>query len=208
MEGFWQVTLKDMVEELGEAAVKEALSHFSCPLNEDVEMFLKEKAILFNRNGYAATHLVYRSYKGKPVLVGYYALANKAVSIKASTLNSKWRQRLNRYAQYDGEFKRYQIALPLIGQLGKNFANGYNKLISGDELLGIACQKIIETQSVFGGKMAYLECEDKSRLLEFYTRNGFYEFAHRNLDKDEIGHAEQRYLVQMIRYFSSKEIGR
>ena len=41
MEGFWQVTLKDMVEELGEAAVKEALSHFSCPLNEDVEMFLK-----------------------------------------------------------------------------------------------------------------------------------------------------------------------
>ena len=205
MTGYWQVNLMDMIEVRGEAVVKDELSHFSCPLNQDVEMFIKEKAIEFSRQGYSATHLVYRSYKQAPVLVGYYALAYKSVCIKSSVLNSKWRHRLHRFATYDPDLKQYQIALPLIGQLGKNFAHNYNTLISGDDLLGIACTKIRQTQLAFGGKMAYLECEDKPRLIEFYERNGFYQFAHRNLDRDEIGHDTSRYLVQMIKYFPANK---
>lgn len=203
MTGYWQVNLRDMIEVMGEDAVYDELSHFSCPLNPDVEMFLREKAILFGNNGFAATHLVYRSFQDKPVIVGYYALANKTVAVKGSNLNSKWRSRLNRFATYDPELKQYQIALPLIGQLAKNYYNGYDKLISGDDLLGFACQKIRETQMIIGGKMAFLECEDKKPLLDFYTRNGFYRFANRNLDRDEIGHDTSRYLVQMLKYFSN-----
>lgn len=204
MTGYWQANLADMIEVLGEAVVRDELSHFSCPLNPDVEQFIKEKALEFGKAGFAATHLIYHSFKGKPVLVGYYALANKSVCIKGTQLNSKWRGRLRRFANYDEALKQYQIALPLIGQLGKNYTNGYNQLITGDALLGFACQKIRETQLIFGGKMAYLECEDKPGLISFYRRNGFYEFAHRNLDKDEIGHDTSRYLVQMIKYFSDK----
>lgn len=205
MTGYWQANLTDMIEVRGEAAMREELSHFSCPLNPDVELFLKEKAIEFGKAGFAATHLIYHSYKGKPVLVGYYALAYKSVCIKGTQLNSRWRSRLRRFANYDSELKQYQIALPLIGQLGKNFADGYDKLVTGDDLLGFACQKIRETQLVFGGRMAYLECEDKPELKAFYQRNGFFEFAHRNLDRDEIGHDTSRYLVQMIKYFSDKQ---
>ncbi|MBR2800350.1 MAG: N-acetyltransferase [Oscillospiraceae bacterium] len=203
MIGYIQMNLRDALAEMGEAAVKAELSHFSCPRNADVEAFIQDKAIEFARQGIAATHLVYRSYRGTPVLVGYYALANKMVSIKASTLNAKWRSRVNRFARLDLDLKRYMIAMPLIGQLAKNYADGHDSLITGDQLLSFACDKIKEFQLNLSGKMAYLECEDAPGLIAFYERNGFYRFANRNLDGDEIG--EQRYLVQMIRYFSDTE---
>lgn len=36
----------------------------------------------------------------------------------------------------------FVIVAPLIAQLGKNYANGYNKLITGDELLAMALEKL------------------------------------------------------------------
>lgn len=93
------------------------------------------------------------------------------------------------------------MSLPLIGQLGKNYACGYDSLITGDELLKMACDRIRRMQLDMGGKLAYLECEDTPGLIRFYEENGFYRFGNRNLDKDEPG--QKRYLAQMIKYFSS-----
>lgn len=205
LTGFVQVKLTDMLEELGEEKTNSILSSFSCPLNADVEQFLHNKAISFARMGIAATHLVFASYKDEVVLVGYYSLANKTVAIKANSLNSRWRHRLGNFAQYNPETRQYLIALPLIGQLGKNYNNEYNKLITGDELLSMACEKIKGLQLLIGGKIAYLECEDTPRLIEFYRSNGFERFANRNLDRDELQTGEKPYLVQMLRYFSSKQ---
>ena len=204
LTGIWQVNLRDMISELGEEITQGLLSGFLCPLNPDVEQFLHDKAILFAKNNYASTYLVFMSYKEQPVLVGYYALAMKPVAIKASTLKSRWRSRLNRFATYDARLRQFSMALPLIGQLGKNFANGYNKLITGDELLQIACDTVRSIQMMTSGKMAYLECEDIAPLTEFYERNGFFRFANRNLDRDEIEQSKTKYLVQMIRYFHSE----
>lgn len=202
--GFWQAKLPDMIEAIGEDETRKILSTFSCPLNPDIEDFIKNKAIMFAQQGYAATHLIFASYQGKPVLVGYYALANKTVTIKGRDLSSKWRSRLSKFANYYADVKQYVIALPLIGQLGKNFTNGYDALITGDELLQMACDKIRDMQLNVGGKMAYLECEDTPALIEFYTRNGFQRFANRNLDGDELHSEGSKYLVQMLIYFSQK----
>ena len=201
LTGCWQVNLHEMIEELGEEKVRNLLSVFSCPQNPDVEQFLKDKAILFSQQGYATTYLVFMSYQGNPVLVGYYALAYKAVTIKKNAMNAKWRSRLKRFAAYDEELQQFSVALPLIGQLGKNYAYGYNYLISGDDLLQLACDKIRSVQLMMSGKMAYLECEDIPALTDFYERNGFFKFANRNLDKDELEKSKTRYLVQMIKYF-------
>lgn len=86
----------------------------------------------------------------------------------------------------------------MIAQLGKNFSDGYNELITGDELLKLALDSVAEVQMKIGGKLAYIECEDKPVLIEFYRRNGFVELGKRNLDKDETNLTGQ-YLVQMIR---------
>ena len=196
--GFWQSNLRDLLAELGEERTSEILSAFECPLNPDVQSFLREKAILFSRHGYASTYLVFASYQGSVVLIGYYALAMKAVVIKGSLLSSQWRGRLRRFAFYDSDLKQFTLSLPLIGQLGKNYAHHYDRLISGDDLLGIACETVREIQLMSSGKMVYLECEDVLPLTSFYERNGFFRFANRNLDGDERDLSQTPYLVQMI----------
>lgn len=199
--GFWQSNLRDLLAELGEERTSEILSTFECPLNPDVQSFLREKAILFSKHGYASTYLVFASYQGSVVLIGYYALAMKAVVIKGSLLSSQWRGRLRRFAFYDSDLKQFTLSLPLIGQLGKNYAHRYDRLISGDDLLGIACETVREIQLMSSGKMVYLECEDVLPLTSFYERNGFFRFANRNLDGDERDLSQTPYLVQMIKYF-------
>ena len=198
---FGRAICDDLLAELGEERTSEILSAFECPLNPDVQSFLREKAILFSRHGYASTYLVFASYQGSVVLIGYYALAMKAVVIKGSLLSSQWRGRLRRFAFYDSDLKQFTLSLPLIGQLGKNYAHHYDRLISGDDLLGIACETVREIQLMSSGKMVYLECEDVLPLTSFYERNGFFRFANRNLDGDERDLSQTPYLVQMIKYF-------
>lgn len=202
MSGYKVVNLADLVCELGEERVMEHfLSDFSCPLNEDVEKFLKEKAIEFSRQGLASTHLIFASYQEKLVLIAYFTIANKFLTVEKATLSAKLRRKIGKFCKYNAELKRYILPAPLIGQLGKNFTNGYNNLISGDEVLKIACDKIKIMQEICGGKIVYLECEDKPCLIDFYSSNGFVNFGRRKLDKEEVDTLSGEYLIQMLRYF-------
>lgn len=203
MSGYVGINLRDILadEELGEGFAKELLSTFSCPLNQDVEYFLRHTAIEFSKQSLATTYLIMASYKEKYVLAGYFALANKFFSLDKSSLpNKKWKKRLSRFAYFDSTLNKYLISAPLIGQLGKNYTNGYNKLITGDELLKLALDKVVEMQRIVGGKIVYLECEQKEKLTSFYERNGFVNFGTRPLDREETSKLSGEELVQMLRY--------
>ena len=200
MAGYKQFSLKEMVKELGEECVKAILSNFSCPHNADVENFIKFKAIEFSKQNIAQTHLIFAEYKKKLELVGYFTLAPKTFFVKKGNLTSNLRRRVSKFGTYDENIKGYTIPAPLIAQLGKNFTNGLNNLITGDELLKMACDKIKSIQNDVGGKITYLECEDKPKLIEFYETNGFVNFGKRSLDKDEKDDLSGNYLVQMLKY--------
>lgn len=204
MTGYGLVNLKDMIQELGEGRTKEILSEFSCPLNKDVEFFLHCKAIEFARQGIAQTQLVATSYKDKPVLVGYFTLSNKVLEIPRKNISKNVAKKVNCFAMARDARRsmtdNYMISAPLIGQLGKNFANGYDNLIPGDVLLKLATDKVRAIQAVLGGKFVYLECEDKDALLNFYGDNGFVIFGKRDLDRDERDRQSGQYLVQLLKY--------
>ena len=203
MTGYRVVNLSLLIDELGEEFAKEILSTFSCPLNKDVEYFLEKKAISFAKQGWAQTHLVFASYRSEWVLVGYFALANKYIRITSKGLgkaSSTLRKRINKFATYDTDLKSYMLSCPLIAQLGKNYTNGYDSLITGDELLNEACNKISRIQFDLGGRFAYVECEDKPALIDFYERNGFCAFDTRELDADETDKLSGEYLVQLLKY--------
>lgn len=89
MTGFGGINLKDMISEIGEKEVKSILSDFSCPLNADVEHFLKHTAIEFAKQGIASTYLIMASYQNKYVLVGYFSLANKIFCIDRDSFPTK-----------------------------------------------------------------------------------------------------------------------
>ncbi len=203
MAGYIQINLKELLRYAGEDETKNILSSYLCPLNKDVDSFLKHKAVEFSKQGIAATFLVFASYKKDYVLVGYFTLATKIIAVYRTGLSKAMQKRIRKFAQYDSGFKRYHLAASLIGQLGKNYQNNYNNLITGDELLKLACEKVKEIQVNIGGRFVYLECEDKGKLIDFYSDNGFVRFGNRALDRDEIGVMEGRYLVQMLKYLGS-----
>ena len=198
------INLKDIYNAIGEEKTKEKLREFSCSLNNDVEYFLKEKAIEFSKQDISRTYIVMSQYKNKDVIVGYFAITNKVTNIKKVNLSKTKRKNLLKFAVYDKENKNYSISLPLIGQIGKNYTNNFNKLISGDLLLKLAFDKIKEAQEIVGGRFVFIECEDKQKLLHFYESNGFVCFGKRNLEKDEIDKNTGKYLLQMLCDLSKK----
>ena len=145
----------------------------------------------------------FASYQKKPVLVGYFALASKYFHIDGGVrghIGSNLRKRISKFADYDAFLQRYIVPDPLIVQLGKNYRNGYNELITGDELLQIACDTVKEGQRILGGKLVYLECEDVPSLIRFYEENGFCSFGKREFDGDERDKMKGQYLIQMLKY--------
>lgn len=201
MDGYSIASLNDMLESIGEDRVKPILSNFSCPLNKDVETFLTQKAIAFSRQGIAQTHLIFAQYKNNPELVAYFSLANKGFTVgDAFKMSKNMKRRINKFANYSNGIKAYTMSAPLIAQLGKNFSNELNTLITGDELLKMACDTVSEAQRILGGRFVYLECEEKEVLLDFYKSNGFVEFGKRKLDKDEKDDLCGEYLMQLLKY--------
>lgn len=201
MIGYSIANLEHLIEELGEDRTKEILSSFSCALNPDVEKFLKEKAIEFSKQSISATHLVFTSFKDDIVLIGYFTLANKVLTINKSTLSKSLAKKISKFGVYEKDLKAFNLSCPLIAQLGKNFSNGYNELIKGDELLGLACDEIERVQLSVGGKLAYVECEDRTCLIEFYEEHGFKRINNRMLTKVEKTDDTPEYLVQLIKRF-------
>jgi hypothetical protein len=200
MTGYSIVSLKDMIDELGEKKSKELLSQFSCPLNADVEIFLHNSAIELAKQSVSATHIVLSSYKQTTVIVGYFTLANKNIIVSHNSISKTLKKKIGKFGTYDPDRKGYIISAPLIAQLGKNYSNNYNTLITGDELLLMACKKVSKVQELIGGKIAYLECEDKPALIDFYTSNGFVNFGQRKLDRDETELFTGHCLIQMLKY--------
>lgn len=205
MGSYYQINLQNMLDELGENRVKTILSQFSCPKNKDVEYFIKQKAVEFSKQGYSKTFLVFWcSEDGKEKYwIGYYTIANKAIEVDRKSVSKKIYKRMKQFQIASFSENGCIVPAILIGQIGKNYLEGNDTLIHGDELLKMAVDRIRDIQSEIGGKFAYLECEDKEKLLDFYTSNGFVSFGKRMLDGDEKG-IDGEYLIQMLTYIHQK----
>ena len=194
------ISLADMLSELEESEVKDKLSSFSSPKNKDVEGFLKSNAIQFARQNLAPTNLVYANCDRGIFLCGYFTLTIKAIEVEKRLVGINTFNKPKKFGTYDKDCKKCSIPAPLIAQLGKNYAHKCNELIDGAVLLQMACEEVKKAQSIIGGKVVYLECEDTEKLTSFYSKNGFKEFARRPLDSDEQSSFNEQYLVQMLKY--------
>ena len=82
---------------------------FSCPKNKDIEDFLKEKSIDFEKKHFSRTYLVIDEHQN---LAGYFTLA-----LKAMNLDKRVSNRLRKLVS--GYSNKPDSAIYLIGQLGK-----------------------------------------------------------------------------------------
>jgi len=110
----------------------------------------------------------------------------QTLKIPNGTAASQIRKLDGLYAKKESEAIT-EIPAFLIGQLSKN--DEYTDRITGDELLEYALSVIGKAQGIVGGRVAFIECQDKPKLIDFYSRNGFKYFRK---DPDD-------GLIQMIR---------
>lgn len=129
-------------KELGEEELIALLSEFSCSKNSDVERFLKEQSIEFTKKNQSVTYLVFSNSDAS--LVGYFTLAIKPISVNAEKFSNTMKRKIARVSELDEVNGTYTLSAYLIAQLGKNFTDGANEKITGEQLLQAAVETVKE----------------------------------------------------------------
>lgn len=169
---------------MGCEKLNDVLQSFSCPLNIDVEDYLKnpDRAVNSSHMSSSVTYLALDAQTGE--LLGYFTLMMKAYSVEEGQLSSRNRNLVKRFSQVDGSGK-FVAPVYLIAQLGKNFSIPKERQTTGTTLLQYALGLFRGTKKVLGGKLVMVEREANSpKLQEFYTKNGFKSWTRRINEKD------------------------
>ena len=138
---------------------------FSCPLNPDVEHFLLATALHNQTMHISRTKLVTLPVGSKIRLVGYYSIALQVLDLDRITSKSL-RKKITGFKREN----KLGAAVYLIGQMSKNFHNGADKLISGQELFLMAIQDILQAHQSVGGRIVVVECKNDDKLRKFYEK--------------------------------------
>ncbi|CAM3242658.1 Acetyltransferase, GNAT family [Xenorhabdus nematophila ATCC 19061] len=153
-----------MLTTFGNDKAKEYLLSFSCPLDRDIESFLHLKSIRFEQADAARTYLVLDS---KGLILAYFSLTFKELPTNSLSISKTKIKRLNGISKNATSLKVY-----LIGQIAKNFSLHENPITINDILFFINIT-IEKTQELIGGRVTILECQNNSKIISLYEKNGF-----------------------------------
>ena len=173
----------------GMEELQEYTEIFSCPRNPSIERFLKNSAVNFTKQDTSVTYLVFSRENDE--LVGYFSLAVRPLQVPAESVSKTIGRRLERAGRFDKNANIYNAAAYLIAQLGKNYTDGANERVSGNEILYAAWEALRNIQYRVGGSIVFVEAEDVRALQDFYTINSFKVFGERD--------SEEGKLIQLVR---------
>jgi len=179
-------TLLEIENTLGADKLATMVSRFSCPINSDVEDYLKnpKRAVNSSRRSSSVSYLVLNSQTSD--LLGYFTLMMKAYSVESKLLSSKNRRLVERFSQVNRQGK-FVVPVYLIAQLGKNFALPKEMQIAGVDLLKLAIDRFRNVKKNVGGKLVMVEREtNRPKLLEFYNKYGFKSWTRRINEEDGV----------------------
>lgn len=179
----------------GEDLLQQVFSTFSCDKNLDVERFLLEQSINFTKKNQSVTYVVLTPEEGQ--IIGYFTITIKPITVNGDSFSNTVKKKIARVSEQDEESGDYSLSAYLIAQLGKNYKDGANEKISGDQLLGLAIEKIKELQYMAGGMVVFLEAENEEKLIHFYeNKNGFKRFDTKEV---KAGTEDAHTLIQLLK---------
>lgn len=184
-----------LIETLGEEKVGQLLSEFSCPINPEIEDFVRNKSIDFAKKKISITYFLIGD-NGK--IIAIFTLTHKAIDISADSLSASSKKKLSRFAEIDEATGKYTVSAFLIAQFGKNLNPDIRCCPpDGNALMNCVIEFLKTVQRMVGGGVVYLECEDKPALLNFYQNdsNRFHKFDTRLSASDNTSY------IQLLRFF-------
>ena len=159
--------LKYRFYSLSEIENLEILKTFNCSIVPDIENFLQNKAIEFEKRDVSRTYLLIDTINLK--IVAYFTL-----SISVSTTNKLSKTQIKKI---DGFSKfRECLGFYLIGQLGidDNYRKLHKKQGLGKILLKYIKIILKQSQDLVGGRFILIDAVKDKKVIEFYENNHFY----------------------------------
>ncbi|MDR3282411.1 MAG: hypothetical protein LBS92_02230 [Candidatus Methanoplasma sp.] len=147
-----------MIKEWPPEDVGDYLDGFVCTRDPDLELFLRNKAVVFEKRDLSRTFLLVDDDK----IVGYMSLSITILEIKEDWPVSN---QLKRSMNVSNNAPTVAF---LIGQLCK--ADGVSDKI-GPDMIDLAMKMFDGMRKVGGGRVVCVDC--KEGLLGFYNKNGF-----------------------------------
>jgi len=178
-----------------ETKAQELISIFVCEKDPDIEKFLKEKAILYEKLGKSRTFIIFDEEDTDFHVLAYYTLALQVLKIPEELLSVRKTAILDGFSGKIKGLKITEFPVILIGQFGKN--EQFKDKIRGSEMMDYCLSTLLDGQSRLGGRIALLECKNIQYLIDFYKDFGF-----EKIEKEY----EEGELLQMIRILQEDEI--
>ena len=168
--------LRKLLNEYEEIDINEMLKNFRSIKNSgtknDIEIFLHEKAIKFEKSSISSTYVVFSEDNE---ILGYFTIANRSLVIPKENFGilSKTQQKKLGYSAAILKNGDLMTSSFLLGQLGKNYSDDIENLITGRELLTFAYDLFLKIKELINVKYIWLECQNEPKLISFYQNFGF-----------------------------------
>ena len=162
-----------MMNYLGED-ISNILSSFICDEDKDIENFLYEKAVMFEKASKSRTYLVFDEElfsQGIPTILAYFSISLKAL-ILPEDMSVRKRKEMDGFSGKIYGRPVREIPCYLIGQLARS-SKFTKSIISGADIIDMAMSVIKTSYDLVGGRWVLIECRNNPKLIEFYTENGF-----------------------------------
>jgi len=157
-----QKILKSDNPELLDSRIKE----FSCTKDPDVESFLKNNALYYERKGLSRTYLYIAKDSDKTRIAAYFSLAITATSFQGISKNR--REKVLGFKP--GRNTKDHFGGILVAQLGRDDKFS-SKDINGREMIEDAEDFIEQGRYFLGGQIVYIDC--KELLIKVYQESGY-----------------------------------
>ena len=128
----------------------DGISSFSCAKDSDLEAFLKNKAITYERLAKCRTYLFVNkdTLANQIDILAYFSVGIRSISISKG-LSNNFLRKLDGYSDKIYNERIRNLPAYLIGQLAKN--DNFASDIKGDEIIQTTIQVISEFYSGLGG---------------------------------------------------------
>lgn len=155
--------LEDLINKYSLNQVKKFLKTFKCSLNNDIENFLHNKAIIFEKKLRARTYLLLERKNKK--LAGYFSIAISV--LYANEIDE------NILLEIGDLPTPKDIPCLLIGQIAKS--DEFKTVKLGEILMEYAIEQLEITNKIVGGRFILLDAINNEKIIKFYRDFGFFE---------------------------------
>ena len=168
--------LRKLLNEYEEIDINEMLKNFRSIKNSgtknDIEIFLHEKAIKFEKSSISSTYVVFSEDNE---ILGYFTIANRSLVIPKENFGILSKTQQKKLGNSAAILKNGNLMTSsfLLGQLGKNYSDDIENLITGRELLTFAYDLFLKIKELINVKYIWLECQNEPKLISFYQNFGF-----------------------------------